>query len=110
MAWIKSRIPSFRSIGLHLNLKPIPLPKIFEMTATLRAAPDRAYQTGFPLEIRPILVHPVVVTENEIRWRMDLSETEVASLRFFTNEELAGELAKRLVEYQDEFREATYGR
>jgi len=41
---------------------------------------------------------------------MDLSETEVASLRFFTNEELAGELAKRLVKYQDEFKGAIYGR
>jgi hypothetical protein len=58
------------------------------------------------LEIREISIHPEVNAENEIRWRMDLTELEPSSLRFFTNEELAVELAKRLVNYQDEFRDA----
>jgi hypothetical protein len=47
-----------------------------------------------------------MIAENEIRWRMDLPELEVSGLRFFTNEELATELVKRLVKYQDEFRDA----
>jgi hypothetical protein len=95
----------YRSAAVNLNLKPISEGQVYEGRAMFSLAPDRIMS---PSRTRPkaetLLIHPVMVEEDLLRWRIEPGEGANLSaemLRVFSANELAESLAQHLVEYSN---------